>query len=465
VSDILIRRARIFTMDARRRYLPNGAIVIRGNRIVKVGDTDQIEKDYDADCVVDAENKIVLPGLINGHDHYEQSFMKGLVRLFPKTTAEWIKSFKIPLTREMRAEDYYYSSMIACLEMIRSGITCGVNDVCQQDPTKVRAFGLDKAAQAVAETGVRTLVAINAADRFEPSDFLLTPEEATDLADWSIQRWNGKESGRIRVWTGVAGAFSATPKLWTAMRSLAEERGLGLHTHIEGGEVEEPYTNGNLGPAITGAHCVWLSEKEVDIIAKTRSKAVHCPTYKLSYSIDHEVHKFGDGIAPISDLVARGVTTGLGTDGCMGDTRDMFREMRNLAFTQHYKMRDKTLFPPTKLLEMATLDCAKTMSWDDQIGSIEPGKKADIAVVDSTKANTVPWTNALACLVYLVSGSDVETVVIDGKIVMENRKIKTVDENEILRKAQSAAEALIERAGLKSLETKGLDPWCSNYRF
>jgi 5-methylthioadenosine/S-adenosylhomocysteine deaminase len=251
------------------------------------------------------------------------------------------------------------------------------------------------------------------------------------------------------------------------MKKLAEEHHLGLHVHVASvstGEIEEAHANNNLGYAITGAHCVWLGDREVETMAKTGMKAVHCPTYKLSYSADSKVTKFGDGIAPISDMVAKGITTGLGTDGCMGDTHDMFREMRNLAFTQHYKMRDKTLFPPTKLLEMVTIDCAKTLSWHDQIGSIEPGKRADIIIVDSNQANTVPWTNPAACLVYLASGLDVETVIIEGKIIMKDRRIDTVDQAEVLDKAQSAAEALIERAGFEDLVSHGFDPWCSDYK-
>ena len=467
MSSILIRNGCIFTMDERRRYLPHGAVLVEGSRIVDVGETDRIRKEHSADIVIDASNKIVMPGLINGHDHYEQTFMKGLLRTYTERTPQWVKEFKIPLTKEMRAEDYYYSNMIACLEMIRSGITCGVNSICQQDPKKVRAFGLDKSVQAVEESGVRTLIPVSAADRFEPSEFLLSPDEAVDLVDWAITRWNGKAEDRIRVCTSVAGVFSTTPNLWRAMKNLAEERGVILHTHVASattGEVEEAYVNNNLGPMITGAHCVWLSERDIEIIAKTGMKAVHCPTYKLSYSIDSKVDKFGDAIAPIADMLRKGITVGLGTDGCMGDTHDMFREMRNLAFTQQYKMQDKTLFPPTKLLEMTTVDCARTLSWQDQIGSLEPGKRADIVIIDPNHPNMIPWTNPAACLVYLASGSDVETVIIDGKIVMENRMIQTVKEKEVFQRAQSAAEDLIKRAGLEHLMSRGLDPWCSNYK-
>lgn len=467
MNDLIVTNGSVFTLDNAVPYLSPGAIVIDDGRIVAVGSADDIRKEYSGDVVIDAHGKVIMPGLINGHDHFEQTFMKGLVRLYPRTTLRWIKDFKIPLTREMGPDDYYYSSMIACLEMIRSGITCGLNSICQQDPKKVRAFGLDKAASAVLESGVRTLISVSAADRLEPPDFLLSPKEAVDLVDWSISRWNGMADGRIRVWTGLGHIRSSTPELWRYMRTLAEERDVGLHVHIGSispGEVEEAHTQGNLSSRITGAHCVSLSGREIEIMAKTGMKAVHCPTYKLGYSIDGEVSKFGDGIAPITDMVANGVTTGLGTDGCMGDTHDMFREMRNLAFTQHYKMRDKTIFPPPKLLEMATLDCAATMSWQSEIGSIEPGKKADIIIVDNTQASSIPWTNPVACLVYLTSGSDVETVIVDGNVVMENRQIRTVDEAQMLQKAQSAAERLIDRAGFRDLVNRGLSALSSDYR-
>lgn len=462
MADIIIRNGFVLTMDRRRPVFPDGAIAIEGGKILAVGETSEILRNQTADIVIDARGKIVMPGMLNGHDHFEQSFMKGVVRVYPETTPTWVKEFKIPITREMNPDDYYLSSMVSCLEMIHSGITAGVNSICQQDMGKVKKFGLEYASKAVAESGVKAIMAVSPADRFEPSDYLLSVDEAVRLVEWAISTWDKKFGERLRIWGGVGGVFSSTPELWHSIKETTDRQGVGFHTHIASamvGEVEEAYANGNLGPTVTGAHNVWLSPRDVEIMAKTGTRAVHCPTYKLSYSIDSRVDKFGDGIAPIAEMVETGVTTGLGSDGCMGDTRDMFREMRNLAFTQHYRMRDKTLFPPARLLEMATIECARTMSWDQSVGSLEVGKSADVIIVDRSKPNMVPWTNPVASLVYLVSGSDVETVIVSGKVLMQGGKVVTVDEEKVLARAQDAGMKLIERSGLGELVSRGYQPW------
>ncbi len=467
MSDIILKNGFIVTMDQQRPILEEGAIAVEDGKIIDIGETARIAKEHTADKIIDARGKVVMPGMINGHDHFEQSFMKGFVRVYPEATPRWIKDFKIPLTREMGPDDYYLSSMIACLEMIRSGITAGVNSICQQNMKKVREYGLAEASRAVDESGVRAIMAVSPADRFEPPDYLLTLSEGVDLVEWAISNWDGRAQGRVRIWGGVGGVFSATPKFWHSVKEVSDRHGVGFHTHIASamtGEVEEAHANGNLGDTVTGAHCVWLGPREIEMMAKAGVRAVHCPTYKLGYSIDSKVEKFGDGIAPITQMADAGITVGLGTDGCMGDTRDMFREMRNLAFTQHYKIRDKSLFPPAKLLEMATVSCAKTMSWDSEIGSLEIGKSADFVVIDSNKPNMVPWTNPLASLVYLVGGSDVETVVAGGRILLEGGVVRTVDEMQILKRAQIAASKLIERSGLEGLLKLGCDPWWPHLR-
>ncbi len=455
-------------MDGKRRNFDDGAIVIDENRIAAVGKSKHLVKEYKADRVIDAKNMIVMPGLINGHDHYEQTFFKGWVRLFPGTTSEWIRKFKMPLTKEMTPADYYYSGLLACMEMIKTGTTCGVNSICQQDPKKVHKFGADNAAKAIEKSGVRSVMAVGASDgRFELPQFLVDAKYGVKLVEDIHKKWHGKANGRIRVWAGPAGLFSVSSEMFSELKSLAERYNVGVHTHMasfETGEAEKAYKAGLLGNNVTGAHCVWLTEREIQYMANAGTKAVHNPTYKLSYAVDSKVDKFGDGIAPVADMMKAGVTVGVGTDGCMGDTHDLFKEMRCLAFVQHYKMLDKTLMPPTKLLEMATIDCAKTMLWEKEIGSIEVGKKADIIIVEKNKPSSIPWTNVPASLVYLTSGHDVNTNIINGQIVMENKELKTVDEEENLRKAQKAAEALIERAGFEPLMEKGFKPWCSDYR-
>lgn len=459
--NILIKNAFIITMDKENTVLENGEIFIEGSRIKTI--SQNISTDgLSVNKVIDAGGKVVMPGLINGHNHYEQSFMKGVTRLFTGGTASWIKNFKIPITKAMTKEDYYYSNMLTSLELISNGVTCSVNSICQQDPVKMMEFGVERAVKAVEETGVRTLLAVGVADKFEPEEFLVDTDKARDIVESSIQQWNHRANDRIRVWAGPAGVFSASGKLWKAIKQVVDKYNVGIHTHVGSfqiGEVEEAREYGFLGPNVTGAHCVWLSPTDIRIMADVGMKVVHNPTYKLSYAVDGNVNKFGDGIAPITELQNSGVTVGLGQDGCMGDTQDLFKEMRCLVFTQHYKMLDKSLFSPTRLLEMVTIDCAKTMLWDDEIGSLEPGKKADLIIINDQNINFYPKLNQFVNLVYMGSGYDVEDVIIDGNIVMENRKILTVDADKVKEGAQKAFTELIERAGFSHMKKMSWSPW------
>ncbi len=448
--SLLIENAEILTMEPGMKPF-KGCLLIEDNKIKKISKNIN-KKYYSIDKIIDAEGKLVMPGLINGHNHFEQSFILGTTRLFPGGTSSWIKEFKIPITKAMDRDDYYYSNILTAIQLIKNGVTTSMNSICQQSPDKIMEYGIKEAARAVEESGIRSILAIGPADKFEPEEFLVDSSRASDIIETSIQEWNHEANDRIRVWAGPAGIFSATEELWRVIKDIVDKYNVGIHTHIasfEKGEILKARKYGFLGPNLTGAHCVWLSPEEIKIMAESGMKVVHNPVYKLSYSIDSEVKKFGDGIAPILELVENNVTVGLGQDGGMGDTQDLFKEMRCLAFTQEYRAQDKTIFPPNKLLKMVTIENAKTMLWEEEIGSLKEGKKADLIIINNSNTNFYPKTHLLSNLVYQGGGYDVETVIINGKIVMEDRQIKTVNEKDILRKSNIKANNLLKRAGFE----------------
>jgi len=467
MANITINNVKIMTICSgphTSHYYDDGHITIEGNRIVAIGPGRAADGASSADLVIDGQGMLAMPGLLNGHNHFEQSFMSGIVRLFSGTTAEWIRDFKIPMTLQMEAEDYYYSAMLAATQMIRSGVTCSVNHICQQSAQRLREFGIGQAFRAVGDAGIRCLTPIGLAGKNEPDEFIVEADEYDRL----LRRWHaegdGRFSDRLRIWAGPTGFYSSTPSMWEVARRFVEEVGGGIHTHLatfERGDVDRAREAGVLDTNLVGAHCVWLDENDGNQLAAAGASIVHNPTYKLGFSVDSEVATFGDGIAPVTDLVRGGCTVGLGQDGCMGDTQDMIKEMRMLAYTQHYRYRDKNLFPPTKLLEMATIDCARTMQWDRDIGSLEPGKKADLILVDLSDPKFVPLLNVPSNLVYQANAENVDTVIIDGEVVMQNRQITRFDEADVLRGAQRAATALVKRAGLDDLITRGFHPWTS----
>jgi 5-methylthioadenosine/S-adenosylhomocysteine deaminase len=466
MSSTKIRNIMLMTMsqnEAVRRFYPAGEIRINGSVIEEVGES----VTGGADTVIDGRGMLAMPGLINGHNHFEQSFMNSTVRLYPGSTAQWIQEFKIPMTKCMERDDYYLSSMLTCLHMIRSGVTTSISHICQQSAEKLATYGVDQTIRAITESGVRSVVPIGLAGKNEPEDFIVNAAEFDEqLRGWH-EKWNEEADGRVRIWPGPTGFYSATPEMWNVAKAFAAEHQCGIHTHLATfarGDVDQALEVGVLAPNFTGAHCVWLDTTDVKEMAEHDAKAVHNPTYKLSYSLDSEVRVFGDGIAPIAELKDAGCTVGLGQDGCMGDTQDLFKEMRNLAFTQHYRHRNKKLFPPSKLLEMTTIDCARTMMWEHEIGSIEPGKKADIILLDLNDPKFVPRLNIPANIVYQAAPENVQTVIINGKVVMEDRRVLTFDQNAIARDAQEAASDLIDRAGLGKLKTRAFEPWESSHR-
>jgi len=420
MSDLLIKNAKIITFSERKdikKYYPNGKILIEKNKIKKVGRNSEINER--AEREIDAQGKLILPGLLNGHNHYEQSFMRPITQVYTGKTYEWILNLKIPITREMKKEDYYLSNLITCIELIKSGVTCSVNFICQQDPAKLEKFGIEESVRAVKDSGVRSVIPIGVADKFEPEDYLVSPEKGKKIIEDSIKRWNHAFDDRVRIWPGPTGIFAITGELSNIAKELADKYGTGIHTHLassERGEVEKAKELDLLRENFVGAHCVWLDEKDIQAMANSGMKVVHNPWYKLGYALDSSVERFGDGIAPITDMKKFGITVGLGQDGCMGATQDMFKEMRVLAYTQHYRYRDKTLFPPSKLLEMVTIDCARTMLWEDEIGSIEEGKKADIVIFKAPNHKYFPYHYGINLA---------EKVFKNGKLVAERgRRIK-----------------------------------------
>ncbi|WP_299263413.1 amidohydrolase family protein [Halorientalis sp.] len=442
------------------KYIQNGSIVIEGDKI------ESVQKDNRATVddheVIDADGMAAIPGLINGHNHFEQSFMQSAVRLYDGDTAEWIQEFKIPLTEEMTRDDYYLSNKLACLNLIQSGVTCSVNHICQQDPEKLESFGIDQSVRAATEAGVRVVMPIGLAGKNEPAHYIVDNDRYEELLETTYQKWHGSANGKIRIWAGPTGFYSATEEMWKTASEFATEATTGLHTHIatfETGDIEKAKQEGVLDENFVGAHCVWVDEQDIADIAESECKIVHNPVYKLGYTVDSDVHAFGDGIAPIFDLCKSGCTVGLGQDGCMGNTQDLFKEMRMLALTQHHKYERKDIFPPAKLLEMATIENARAVSWENDIGSIEPGKKADIALVNLDKPKFASNANLPASIVYQASAADVSTVIADGTVLMRDRQVQTIDEEETLAEARDAIPELFHRAGLEEYLQRGVEPW------
>jgi len=441
-SDIMIKGGTIVTMDEKRRIIRDGSVVIRKNIIAAVGKTDYLTKKYSSDVVLNAKGKVIMPGLINCHQHTQQSLMKSLVYgelLGPSIYTEICKPFEIALTKK----EAYISALLSCIESIKAGVTC------LTDPG---AYPVEEIANAVKETGMRAILSkwLYEPDVESEVSYLL-PATLKDSLKF-LKKWNGKADGRIRVWFAPF-IMTNTDEEFLKTKELAEKYGVGVQTHLSQVREEVDYSLkkwqkrpvehlediGFLGPNVLTAHMIFLSDKEIDILKRHDVKVVHCPTWQPGY-------------AKVPLMLERGLTVSL---GCDTHSSDIFDMMRIASFIHRYHWgapyEDVLALPAERVLEMATVNGARSLLLEKEIGSISQGKKADLIIINFKKPHLTPSHDVVSDLAELTFGSDVETVIIDGIVVMKDRIIKTVNEEEILKKVNELCPLVLKRAKIKKI--------------
>jgi 5-methylthioadenosine/S-adenosylhomocysteine deaminase len=434
--DILIKNGIIVTVNQKDEIIVDGAIAIKGNKIIAVGKSSDIEKDFKSDILIDAKNKAVLPGFINAHTH--ECLLRGLCEDLP--LMEWLNKLCFPMENAFSEEHMRASALLNQLEMIKSGTTTFI-DIYRHE---------HKAAEVVEKSGLRAILAPQLAD--------LLPCKMENINDNErlLRDWNGKANGRIRVWFGPHAPYSCSTELLMKVKELAEKYKTGIHIHLSESKDEvqrfikyygkRPIEFMNdlkfLNSNVHAAHCVWLNEKEIEILKRNKVSVAYNPTSNM---------KLASGIAPIMRLLQASIVVGLGTDSILSNNNlDMIEEMRFASFLQRVHELNATALPANKVLRMATIEGAKCLRMENEVGSIEVGKKADIILIDLNKPHLSPLflkpiTNIIEQIVYSASGSDVDTVIVDGKILMENRKVKSLEECEVIEEAQKAALDLYRR--------------------
>ncbi len=449
--DVLIKDGTIVTMDPKRRILKNGFIAIEKGRIVALGKSEETKAEYkSAEEVIDASGKAVLPGLISGHTHAALTLLRGLtdgIRL-DELTHRWLWPFESSL----RPEDSFVAAQLACLEMIKAGVTCFAD----------MHFNMKAVAKAVQDSGMRASLSVAIMDQ---GDAPLTSQEAIRQNEDLVEKWHQKAGGRITCMFGPCTVRTASDELFLETRRLASRHKVGIHLHLS--EVEEDvkftqkhfkkrpvkYLNdmGVLDPDVLAAHCVWLSDAEMRILKRAKVNVVHNPTSNVkSYA----------GIARVADMIALGINVGLGVDAAMcNNTLDMFWEMRVASLIQGISHMNPGQLSPEKALEMATMANAKALGIENEVGSIEVAKKADLILVELKQPHLTPLvehpkSNLLSHLVYATSGRDVYTTIVDGQVLMHNRNVLTLDEAKILRKAEENLYKVLDRSGIATRKEK-----------
>jgi len=450
--DILVEGAVVITQNKDRDIIYDGSVAIDDGVIVAAGPSAEIRTRYVGRKTLDDAETAVMPGLIDTHHHFLQNFLKG--SRDDLALEEWIDRVSAP--RIIAAvRDYQegkhglqrHATRLGCVEALRSGITCILNMEWATAPEIVDVYE---------EMGIRAAhtLTLTDVDQWQACGMLLPMTEAMGLADRLIERC--RASDLVSFWYGLACPNSCSRELFEIVRGRADDDGSRLHVHIA--ETEFEWNNihelhgttpvgflqeiGFLGPDVLGAHCIWLSDEDIDTLRESETAVSHNPECNM---------KVADGAAPVAKMLERGVTVSLGTDSCaVNDNMDMFEAMRVAAFLQKVTTMDPAVLPAAEAFDMGTLGGAKALGLEDQIGSIEVGKRADVILVDLSRAHMRPINSVLNNLVYAASAaSDVKTVIVDGRIVVEDRKLLTCDEPTVIAEAEAFALRRFSEAGLE----------------
>ncbi|MDH5443540.1 MAG: amidohydrolase family protein [Hadesarchaea archaeon] len=429
--DVLIKDGRIITMDPQRHVLDRGSVVIEGDKIVSVGKEVKVR----ADTVIDARGKAVLPGLINAHTHLSMTLLRGVaddMELDP-----WLKTKIWPIEKNLRAEDCYVGALLGCLEMIKSGTTCFADQY----------FFMEDVARAVEKAGIRGVLSYGIIEQGDPKK----RKSEIQAGEKLVKTCHGMANGRILTMFGPHAPYTCSPECLAQVKELAKKYKVGIHTHIAESkwEVEEiikkygkrPVEHldaiGFLGSEVLAAHCVQLTGQEIRILHDRGVKPVHNPVSNM---------KIACGVSPVPEMLAAGIPVALGTDGAASNNAlDMFSEMKFAALLNKVDKFDPTVMPAQSVLEMATVNGARALGLGENLGSLEVGKKADLILVDFRKPHLTPLHNVISHLVYSATGSDVDTVIVEGKVIMQGRRVLTLEEDKVLKEAQKAADDLLAR--------------------
>ena len=437
----------VLTMDPQRRIIEDGSVVIDGQRITRVGKADQL-RGVPAERIIDAREMVVTPGFVNGHIHV--SYAHAVRGVFPDDLGQAYLPYVFRLQSAMTEEEEYWTSLLAITELLKYGTTTLL------DPGSTKA--LDVCMEAYERSGCRIVVGSHVTDRPNPVNLPVyrTPEAVSTMKE-TIERYDGRLGGRVSAWAMPFSSDYCSTELLIAAKGLADWYGTGLTLHQtnspssveahlrEHGRrpVEYLYDIGALGPNVLLSHVLRLDEAEIDLMARTGAKAVSCPTAAL---------KAGAGRAAWSTvprLLDAGVTVGLGTDAA--NNSNLVETMRSvyLAAALH-KHTEHGAAPVTAetALEMATIQGARSLGLDGDVGSLEAGKRADVVMFDTRRLEWRALFNPVNALVYAADGRSVHTVIVDGRVVVEDHTPLFVDEWELAQRVQSIGEDILRRTGI-----------------
>ena len=424
----IITNCRLLDMVGEFPNIRKADILINDNIIEKI--EEKIEIDSSDIEVIDAKNMLVMPGLVNTHTHSAMSIFKGYKD--DRMLMDWLQNAIFPIEDKLTPEDIYWNAYLSCIEMIKSGTTT-CNDMY---------FEMDKMIDAMNETGMRGIVSWCISD----GTFRDKPEKSREFA----KKYNNVPNSKIKVYVSAHAPYTCNPDTIKFCVDLAKELNTGLHIHLSETLDECKIIKDTYGKTSTEyladldvfdvpvilAHGVYVTDSDIEIMKKKNIKGgiSHNPISNC---------KLSSGICDVVNLRKKGINVGIGTDGSGSTTTlDMFEELKVTAYLQKVKTLLPTSITAYEILKMATIEGAKVLGLENEIGTIEVGKKADLIFINTDKVHLQPENDICSNIVYSANGADVETVIIDGKVIMKDRKLIDIDENEVVSKVNEIAKRL-----------------------
>ena len=434
--DIVIEADHILTMNSKDEILNGSAIAIKDGIILDIDAKEIIQKKYEAKIIITGEQRIIMPGLINGHSHAAMTLLRGIAD--DKSLIDWLNNYIFPLEKKFVSKEFVrVGTELACWEMIRGGTTTFVD----------MYFYPDIIAEVATRCGMRALVSSTVSDNQTPN--AKNAEDALINGESFINRWKKKNS-LITPILGPHAIYSMKLEQLEQTRNLANNLNTPISIHLSESQFESEFSTQNYGMTsiealesinffdgtTIAAHVVWPSDREIEILAKRNVGVVHNPTSNM---------KLSSGVAPISKMIEAGVLVGLGTDGAASNNDlDMWEEMRLASLLQKVTSMDPEVLPAIEVLRMATSNGAKIIGMDNEIGMIVEGMKADVIQIAYDDVHHIPSYDIASHLVYVTDEQDVMNVIVDGKLIMHQREFLTLNTKKIKEEVTSISNTIKE---------------------
>jgi len=471
--DLLIEGGTVLTMNSNRDVLKNSAVAVDDGNIVAVGPRDTVMSDHDADRIINATGHAVLPGFISTHAHISDTLLRG--REKDRSLFDWLYNVKKPGIHTMSPKEHAIASALYCQEAVQSGITT----VMENGTGAGNGYSpdvIDAKMRVYSQAGLRNIFGQGFSDRSlsptvqsfiervadkEPTVDHYFPdtqdtESVLDAIESTIESYHGTADGRQSVWPCPGVAWGVTPEGLRGAYEIAERHDTMTTTHAaetiheEMGHlstIEYLHSANYLGKRTLLGHCVHIDDRDIRLLSATGTKVAHNPLTNLA---------LGSGIAPVPEMINSGVTVGLGTDNTSGsDTVNMINDLRFAALIHKGNKQDPGAITGKKVLEMATIEAAKAIGRESDLGSIEPDKQADIAIIDFDYSHFIPHPDIVSSIVYQAQGFEVDTVICNGEVIMEGRTVYGIEDNypDLINKASDAAADLCDRIGIPQTES------------